>query len=876
MKKYLVTGAIALFAGFYLTSCTRDDVGYSSLYEEKTETFEKVFHDLYGDIDPNHDWGFKSLNSIAVANSRAAAAARAAGTRGENANANEWADISNKTGFGGWNVPPALTDGQKLRVRAYFQANPNLEYRDPQIKNFFVQQVYKGGDNKNPDTSSEVVTAAGGQQYTSNNMNHLTVGQSNVHINNFNYGDATELNVLNNGANLKTGENVGYHPDKIMLMVNIDDTSCFGYHDSGSSNEAGSVNHNDRCALVSALVIDTWAEANGGIGEAVYSSEWNRSFLGFDLAIKEGDQIWSGETQTLSSDIFMNFQYVKEGNTITRIQEFEDETHANNNYKTRFINGADILLGTDNEPLKKLISNTNFFSGDLVTLDESELKENIAFNDDNEYFGKGNKDVLKLDKVKEMINAGYYPVSGSALKTWVKPKHSYDGYYSDWIVTLTQATKVGNTEEIDGPDDQHHGDEVTETSTGDEHKLLAIGRVFVEDLFKASREDLDFNDAVFDAAIWQTTTNGTINIVDGKPVFSPSKEPGVSVVTREAEIYLIAAGGTIPLFIGNGQDEVHQLFEVSNVTMVNTRGQYSEAFGSYVNGKTPVHKIYTLNTGNKGEGEITLNDIPVDVIWTTDQFSVPASLNNARIVEYEKDSDGNYVLNDDGSPVVVTNGPAKAPHIICVPGTAWPAWPTERKNIEDGYPSFKSYVGNSGVEFWNSTSNDSQFSLYEQNVVTFKKENYGDGTKELEEGLCYYTNVEKVVTEHEITLWEGNQDFGWSSMVSLPADAFTKNNAKEGDKIRFYLTSSATNYQSTKNEWDFNIFTGWEQGYKGGSIFHVYGTSADISKGYYEFTPDANDITALRLESNLGGNPSASLKIQGQKFILTKITLVQQ
>lgn len=856
MKKYLVTGAIALFAGFYLTSCTRDDVGYSSLYEEKTETFEKVFHDLYGDIDPNHDWGFKSLNSIAAANSRAAAAARAAGTRGENANANEWADITNSTGFGGWNVPPALTDGQKLRVRAYFQANPNLEYRDPQLKNFFVQQVYKGGDNKNPDTSSEVVTAAGGQQYTSNNMNHLTVGQSNVHINNFNYGDATELNVLNNGANLKTGENVGYHPDKIMLMVNIDDTSCFGYHDSGSSNEAGSVNHNDRCALVSALVIDTWAEANGGIGEAVYSSEWNRSFLGFDLAIKEGDQIWSGETQKFTSGMNMGYDGLY---------------YADNNI-VDFVNGAmpegmeDVMKDKKGDPLKLLVSNTNFYSGELTTLDGSVLRKDI-----------NGKVYVNMVKVNELINDGYYPVSSSAFQTWVKPEKSYDGYFSDWIVTLTQATTVGNTEEIDGPDDQHHGDEVTETSTGDEHKLLAIGRVFVEDLFKASREDLDFNDAVFDAAIWQTTTNGTINIVDGKPVFTPSKELGVSKVTREAEIYLIAAGGTIPLFIGNGQDEVHQLFEVSNVTMVNTRGQYSEAFGSYVNGKTPVHKIYTLNTGNKGEGEITLNDIPVDVIWTTDQFSVPASLNNKTIVEYKKNSEtGEYELNDDGSPVVVTNGPAKAPHIICVPGTAWPAWPTERKNIEDGYPSFKSYVGNSGVKFWNSTSDDSQFSLYEQNVVTFKKENYGDGTKELEEGLCYYTNVQKVVTEHEITLWEGNQDFGYHGMISLAADAFTKNNAKSGDKIRFYLTSSATNYYSNENEWDFNIFTGWEQGYKGGSISHVYGTSADISKGYYEFTPDANDITALRLESNLGGNPSASLKIQGQKFILTKITLVQQ
>jgi hypothetical protein len=504
----------------------------------------------------------------------------------------------------------------------------------------------------------------------------------------------------------------------------------------------------------------------------------------------------------------------------------------------------DVMKDKKGDPLKLLVSNTNFYSGELTTLDGSVLRKDI-----------NGKVYVNMVKVNELINDGYYPVSSSAFQTWVKPEKSYDGYFSDWIVTLTQATKVGNTEEIETDPEEHPGEEVTETSTGDEHKLLAIGRVFVEDLFKASREDLDFNDAVFDAAIWQTTTKGTINIVDGKPVFTPSSE---SVVTREAEIYLIAAGGTIPLFIGNGQDEVHQLFEVSNVTMVNTRGQYSEAFGSYVNGKTPVHKIYTLNTGNKGEGEITLNDIPVDVIWTTDQFSVPASLNNARIVEYQKNPEtGEYVLNDDGSPVVVTNGPAKAPHIICVPGTAWPAWPTERKNIEDGYPSFKSYVGNSGVEFWNSTSNDSQFSLYEQNVVTFKKENYGDGTKELEEGLCYYTNVEKVkktLVEKAILYQDAN---GTSSEIVVnDKNVWKNNNLSSGDVIRVYATSTNQYY------WQFYLQTG-------NNNTNWYINSIDLTPGYYDFEIDDNKASNL-LNNTVDGRAAL---IGSQNLIIKKVVL---
>ena len=878
MKKYLITGAMALLAGFYLTSCTHDDIEYSSVYEEKTQTFEKVFHDLYGNIDPNHDWGFKSLNSIAIANSRAAAGTRAAGTRGENANANEWADVSNSTGYGGWKVPPALTEKQKLRVKAYFQANPNLQYKDPHLRNFFVQQVYKGGSDVNPKTSSEVVTAAGGQEYTSYNMNHLTVGQSNVHINNFNRGDATELDVLDNGANLKNHTGETYHKDKIMLMVNIDDTSCFGYHDSGSSNEEKSVNHNDRCALVSASDIDTWAATHGNhIGEAVFSEEWNRSFLGFDLAIKEGDQIWSGETQKFTSGMNMGYDglYYADDNIV----QFSYDENWNRLMPESM---DDVMKDKEGKPLKLLVSNTNFYSGDLRTLSDGDLRIDKD----------GGKVYLNMTVVNNLINNGYYPVSGSAFKTWVKPEKSYDGYFSDWIVTLTQATTVGNTEEINTKPEEHQGEIVRETSTGDEHKLLAIGRVFVEDLFKASREDLDFNDAVFDAAIWQTTTNGTITIVDGKPVFTPSENEN-SVVTREAEIYLIAAGGTIPLMIANGcpeigdgsdqKHEVHEIFDVSGVMMVNTRGQYSEAFGSYKNGISPKYKKFNMTAAlkDKPEGEITLNDIPVDVIWTTDQFSVPASLNNETIVEYQKDpKTGKYILEND-EPVRVNTGVAKAPHIICVPlGTDWA---TERRNIADCYPAFGDYVGRSNTEYecWNSATQESRFNIYEQNVTTFNKANYGDGETELEPDYAYYTNVQVISNEKEITLWEGNQDFGNSGIVSLATDAFTKNNAKSGDKIRFYLTSSATNYWNNngghynENEWDFNIFTGYEQGYKDSSIYHVYGNSADISKGYYEFTPSAEDIKAFKLELNLGWTPQASLKIQGQRFILTKITLVQ-
>ena len=282
MKKYLMIGiaAVAMTAAF--TSCSKDkDFEQISQVQLDESKYQAAFESRYGKINPNNDWGFGQFRK----------GANARMTRGENANANEWADVSNDTGYGGWLVPDPLTEGQKERVKAYFQANPNLSYEDPHWTNFFVQQVYKGGPSTAGSNSTEQVVAADGSTYTSDNMNHMTVGQNEVHINNFNSGDASEVNVLDNGANIKNKTGMTYHKDKIMLMVNIDDTSCFGYHDSGSSNQEASPNHNDKAALVSAATIDAWASQNGNPGEAV-TDKWNRSFLGFDLAIKEGKQAY--------------------------------------------------------------------------------------------------------------------------------------------------------------------------------------------------------------------------------------------------------------------------------------------------------------------------------------------------------------------------------------------------------------------------------------------------------------------------------------------------------------------------------------------------------------------------------------------------------
>ena len=639
-----------------IASCSHDEEDYSTYVDSKLKAYQEVFVDAYGTIDPNQNWGFT--------NSRV--------TRAENANGNEWADIKNSTGYGGWLVPDTLTEGQKLRVMAYFQANPNLTYQDPHWRNFFVQQVYKGGTNVAEGApSSETVVAANGSTYNSNNMNLLTVGQSAVHINNFNHGDCSVYgDVLDNGSDILAG-NTSYHPDKIMLMVDIDDTSCFGYHETGSSNEENTPTgqHNDRAALVAASVIDAWALAHrdsltaiGRFGENVVD-KWNRSFMGFDLAIKEGDQIYSGETQKLTSGMNMGYDGLYYGDDDIVYFSFDS------NWNRLMPNGeSDDMLGTDGNPLKILSANTNFYSGDAITIDGSRLRKDVD-----------GKVLVNMVLVDSLINAGYHPVSGSAFQSWIKPKHSYDGYYSDWIVTLTEGKRIGGTEETTIPIDQAElsEDKITIKTTKEYYEtteLIEQGRVFCEDLGKISSNDLDFNDAVFDAYIYKITPSTRTIIYEDNVLVKDTMEYGTS--TYKTTVVLLAAGGTLRLSVAGR--EVHNALGGNDPsTIINTIVNDSGAYNNHWVKHDPV----VLGT------EFTYQSI----------VEIPI-----------------HVLYSNGTTLELGAEQGWAPHKIKTPiGTKWAR---ERVKIDAAYTDFQKYVENSD-DCWNTN-------IVTNNVYSHPKDTY--------------------------------------------------------------------------------------------------------------------------------------------------------
>jgi hypothetical protein len=167
--------------------------------------------------------------------------------------------------------------------------------------------------------------------------------------------------------------------------------------------------------------------------------------------------------------------------------------------------------------------------------------------------------------IDNLLAQGYLPVTGGANKKWVKVGGCADGYYSDWIVCLTEA----KTSQTPPP-------------SNDEYTI----RVIAEDLTYGQDldTDFDFNDVVFDVCLKAT----------------------------ETKIRLKAAGGTLPLIIGvanpqNDQDylenEVPNLFRVAVNVMVNTNAHLK---GLNSDSKNDV--IFTLNTAYTNA-----KDIPVYV-----------------------------------------------------------------------------------------------------------------------------------------------------------------------------------------------------------------------------------------------------------------------
>lgn len=699
MKKYLICGATALIAGLFITSCTHDDIEYKTIVEEKTQAFNELFTELYGESDINHDWGFTPLPNIQEIIGNANTLSRAA-TRTANKNSNEWANPEKWPDGKAWVVPDPLTSAQKNLVRNYFQQNKNPKGTSVDYKNFFVQQVYKGHtnlDNANTDCPEKYKNKDNQDVVGSDHMDHLTAGYPPDHINDFNYGsrgenkeekdDVAEIEVLNNGG-------VGTHMDAITLMVNSN-TSCFGYQGSEDSQ----IHYDEHSyVIITGETIMNWAKTEG--------ARLSDASAGADV----------------TGMVFVGFDYFATG------------------------------------------SNPN-------------------------------------------------------------QQSDADGYFSDWIVRITEGVKSSShSGDPDNPD--------SHVTTGKKvriirHTALDKGRIFCEDLYNATKEDLDFNDVVFDAILWfnqELVLDKNGNIVEYRSS------------NYDAEIVLIATGATLPLQVAD--KEVHNVFNTKrdlgvaigeDKLMVNT--VIGSTFnGIFRNGITPVKLTWTTDEGTVNRFDVTsiINNIDEKDHYKYTLNVIPV------VVQYQRENQSTATVLSAGD---IVNNKMEAPHKICVPIDT--PWPGERRNISTAFTKFKDWVND-------KEDNEDAFTNIAYRVQdNLYNENWTSQLTNIAKGDSYDEEIE-VINEVEGTLiWEAT---GTQSQAEIGSGMFT--NAQASNKIRIYVNYPASGY------WHVDLKPGgWNQddiqpsdwGLESFTISYNP-TPADFC-GYVEYTIPPGDKGIDRLKS---------------------------
>ena len=228
------------------------------------------------------------------------------------------------------------------------------------------------------------------------------------------------------------------------------------------------------------------------------------------------------------------------------------------------------------------------------------------FSYSNSSDGGKNYDDYIVKKVGEYYYVGFsFKANGQNPNEQVKGDNNYD----DWIVRIVPAVLKGGEEKN-------------------------TQRIIVEDL--GSIGDFDYNDLVFDAYVYNQ---------DGQ---------------TWAKIKLLAAGGTLPIYIcgcDGQQVEVHDKFGVTTTTMVNTKNGTVDKS----------HVEFTIKLKNEPSSSFNANDIEVKV-------------------------------NNNGTWMTLSSNVGEAPEKICVDNSF--KWCDERQNIETKYQNFSQYVNNPSIGDW--------------------------------------------------------------------------------------------------------------------------------------------------------------------------------
>ena len=692
MKRHLLRGVAALVLGGFMAGCSHDDIDYMSILDGKVKIYQEVFVDTYGKIDPAQNWGFGTVGKKS-ANSREGFTRTIAPTY-------DFPSAPAETDYKTVKDPDAVLCTGYQRGNLFFidssinssgnTIQPYVNWDDPD------QDIvlYVEGDVRPTD----IYTPAGTTIYLLPNSKLTIPAARNSFSQNYTHiyiAEGAELKILGNQAQFGYGVEV-YNKGRITADSIVVSNNALLYN-QGTIDIPGTIRiTNGDAAIVNDGVMK--AAYMGTEGSAHMQNNGNATISGKTL-INSGNNTWvnngiyhtgSLTYHATSSDVINNCRLYISGLFEIRLGHSESGAFMQDGdgyiETNRFLadGPARILLGEKSYFNVKTTATMNITvpgygisgpeSGDYAVFQANRIEwvecTNFCVSYFNRLFVVANYhfpfEYLDGDSNAAQANGGVgeHPTYGKddevqmytvgAMPAYtIAPSECSPGFPQDSLLNI--------------PIDQSETTEdriaiVTTVESYETRELVEQGRVFCEDLGQISTNDLDFNDAVFDAYVYKVTpSTRTIVTEDGVETKNTTTtgEP-----FYKTTIVLLAAGGTLQLTVAG--TEVHSALGSNSVTTItNTIEGHEGSFG---------------------------ND------WTTrDPVLLGTDFDYASIVEIPI-----FVRYNNGEVLELTAEQGWAPHKILVPiGTRWSL---ERMNIADAYTNFHDYVGSSR-NFWEGAIN---------------------------------------------------------------------------------------------------------------------------------------------------------------------------
>lgn len=711
MKKYLITGALALAAGISLTSCHSDDEIYGSIVEQKLKAYEEVFTEEFGRIDPNQDWGFGndsfastdvnatrtisrswSFNYYSFPGDAAASKFLSKVPDGVEkltqnvAEANHWID---ETWQGDLNIWGEATGGS-LYIKGncdfsnrsfYFCGNSELYLLEGAT---LTLGANNGAGNLQQNTMIYVAKGAKiiakGELILNNGLhiyNHGTIEAPKLSTNNnsvlYNVGIVKVDNKISVENTLSVIVN-----DGTITATDLNTAGSGKFENNGSVTISGTtfVNSND----------NTW----------VNNGQYHTGNFLYNAA---SDEVINNCRLTVDNEFNINLgDNPGDGNF---------KMNSGSGVVTRYFNGGGnwngTYAGTDSKfnggPFYILMGGGSVFKvTDTATMNATKADYGVYGPESGSYavFQAENIVAGKAGQGYEVTYGGKLAVvAGSHFANGMSGSYPYidikdgaiiyapgfdNGSLPEFSISGTECnpgfTGGGSDDTLPvDPIVTSYKKKVTTVTRGKTVTLLKSGRVMCEDLGNVSSNDLDFNDIVFDAYVYKIEYwNETFTTIDGKQSGSSSRRN--TSTEYKTDIVLLAGGGTLPVTLaGQNMKNVWETEEtkVPDDMIINTIEEGDPTYGN-INGEFDPQYLGRFDYSS-------IAAIPIYVHYPNGETQELKALEGA-----------------------VT-------HKICVPITT--RWTKERQKMKDAYEVFPEYVSES-VSFWDNPSKINGSLLYKE------------------------------------------------------------------------------------------------------------------------------------------------------------------